>query len=154
MSFSDAPVSYSWPATAAAAADPNFDKYKHYFGPYTAVWDYVSSYFSRVPKEELVLNTTLEELSKSGGQWRLVLRRREGDTDHWWEERFDAVVLANGRYCVPYIPPVPGLREFQEKHPGVVEHSKYYRAASDYLGKVPSLIFPSLPPPLTPRRKS
>ncbi|GFP55635.1 thiol-specific monooxygenase [Trichoderma asperellum] len=54
------------------------------------------------------------------------------DADVWWEETFDAVVLANGHYSVPTIPNVKGLNEYIEKFTGRVVHSKTYRSASSY----------------------
>jgi cation diffusion facilitator CzcD-associated flavoprotein CzcO len=58
----------------------------------------------------LILNTTVEDLSKvpSGDgldRWRLTLRKCDAkrDVDEWWQEVFDAVVIANGQFSVPYV---------------------------------------------------
>lgn len=43
-------------------------------------------------------------------------------------ELFDCVVVASGNYDVPFVPDRPGLREWKEKYPGSVIHSKDYKA--------------------------
>ncbi|KAK7559274.1 hypothetical protein IWX92DRAFT_385179 [Phyllosticta citricarpa] len=43
------------------------------------------------------------------------------------EEIFDAVVVANGHFFVPFIPDSPGIKEWHEKYPGSITHSKFYR---------------------------
>ncbi|KAJ6087449.1 hypothetical protein N7467_006363 [Penicillium canescens] len=59
----------------------------------------------------------------------------KGKSDYWWEEEFDAVVVASGHYAVPYIPAIPGLKEFAAGYPGSVEHTKHYRGPEKYHGK-------------------
>ncbi|KAH7033438.1 uncharacterized protein B0I36DRAFT_203318, partial [Microdochium trichocladiopsis] len=44
---------------------------------------------------------------------------------------YDAVVVASGHYATPYIPDVPGIREFHAAYPDVISHSKSYRNPSD-----------------------
>lgn len=62
--------------------------------------------------EHLILSTTVEDLSKvpatsSTGleKWELTLRRHDAlrKVDIWWNETFDAVIIANGHYSVPYV---------------------------------------------------
>ncbi|CAK7216768.1 monooxygenase [Sporothrix curviconia] len=48
---------------------------------------------------------------------------------------FDAVVVANGHYSDPFVPAIPGLDSFRQKHPGVVSHAKFYRRAEDSADK-------------------
>ena len=95
MSFSDRPFSY---------------------GPFVPHWipkQYIESYFSWHKTDSvLVLNTTVEDVSRipakdsrSYERWKLTLRRFEPArlVDVWWEEEFDAVILANGHYSVPFV---------------------------------------------------
>lgn len=95
MSFSDLPFSYG----------P--------FVPHYVPRQYIESYFS-VHKTDgyLSLNTTVEDISqlpltsRNGlHPWRLTLRKYEPlrQIDIWWQEDFDAVVLANGHYAVPWV---------------------------------------------------
>lgn len=51
------------------------------------------------------------------------------------EEEFDALIVANGHFIVPYIPDIPGIQEWSERHPGAISHSKYYRKPEEYSGK-------------------
>jgi cation diffusion facilitator CzcD-associated flavoprotein CzcO len=51
-------------------------------------------------------------------------------------ETYDAVVVASGHYSAPYIPSIaPEMPAFAAAHPGVISHSKIYRAASAFAGK-------------------
>ncbi|PNY26555.1 Thiol-specific monooxygenase [Tolypocladium capitatum] len=48
------------------------------------------------------------------------------------DETFDAVVVANGHYSVPFIPDVKNITPFHRAHPSVVIHSKHYRTADAF----------------------
>lgn len=87
----------------------------------------------------LVLRTTVEDVSRlpDGDRWQLTLRRHDvvRGVDVWWTEAFDALVVANGHYSVPYIPAVDGLAAYSARFPGRVVHSKYYRDPAVYAGQ-------------------
>lgn len=92
------------------------------FPPHHVPRQYLESYVA-VHKldEHLVLSTTVEDVSKitsSSGtdseRWELTLRKHDvlRRVDVWWTEQFDAVIIANGHYSVPYVsvphsPPLP-----------------------------------------------
>ncbi|RDW78252.1 hypothetical protein BP5796_06104 [Coleophoma crateriformis] len=122
MSFSDRPFAY---------------------GPFVPYWvprQYIEDYFSTHSVDGfLQLGTTVEDLSKLKDKdgWKLTLRKYNGiqQADEWWEETFDAVVIANGHYSIPYIPYVPGLEAYMKNFPQRVQHSKSYRRAADYKGR-------------------
>ncbi|KAK4182701.1 hypothetical protein QBC35DRAFT_509483 [Podospora australis] len=115
------------------------------FVPHYVTKQYIDNYFAQHKTDSfLVLNTTLEDLSKlppstPGGfnRWKLTLRKHDPvlDVDLWWEETYDAVVLATGHYSVPYVPYVPGLKEYTAKSPDRVIHSKWYRSPSLFTNK-------------------
>ena len=86
------------------------------YGPFVPHWipkQYIESYFSWHKTDSyLALNTTVEDLSSIPGsgdcfpsRWKLTLRRFDPSrqADIWWEEEFDAVIIANGHYSVPYV---------------------------------------------------
>lgn len=85
------------------------------YGPFVPHWipkQYIENYFASHGTDSfLVLNTTVEDLSrvaaidKQDRKWRLSLRRSDPirDLDLWWQEDFDAVILANGHYSIPYV---------------------------------------------------
>lgn len=103
--------------------------------------DWVESLFHRAGHEKLVeFSTTVELAEKRGNEWVLTLRKEiPGKTkDYWWQETFDALVVASGHYYVPFIPRLPGLIEFSERYPGVISHSKHYRNPEDFRNKVSS----------------
>ncbi|KAH8663944.1 hypothetical protein BX600DRAFT_481319 [Xylariales sp. PMI_506] len=50
-------------------------------------------------------------------------------------ETFDAVVVASGHYSVPYVPDIPGIREFDSAYPGALSHSKAYRSPAVFAGR-------------------
>ncbi|CZT05624.1 related to flavin-containing monooxygenase [Rhynchosporium graminicola] len=126
MSFSDLPFAYG----------P--------FVPHNVPKQYVESYFSHHKIDSLLnLNTTVEDLSaikvskKGAERWKLTLRKHDSvrGVDIWWQDEFDAVVMANGHYGVPFIPNVKGLEEYLKIFPGRVVHSKIYRTPLLYKNK-------------------
>lgn len=107
------------------------------FRSHQVIRQYVEDQINRKGYKDFVeYNTTVELAVKQGEDWRLVLRKSGEKLDYWWEERFDAVVVANGHLSVPYLPSIRGLKEFAELRPGSVEHSKAYRGREKYRGKV------------------
>ncbi|KXT12878.1 hypothetical protein AC579_5395 [Pseudocercospora musae] len=98
---------------------------------------YIHGLIKRDGYEDLVsYNTSVEKAEKVGSLWHVTLRKPGKEFDYWWQEEFDAVVVANGHYNVPYIPPIPGLDELEKLRPGSVVHSKHFRGRDRYIGKV------------------
>lgn len=83
------------------------------FAPHYVARQYIENYASHHKIDDyLELDTTVEDLSKlppraPGGanRWKVVLRKydKARHVDVWWEEDFDAVILANGHYAVPFV---------------------------------------------------
>ncbi|RCK64581.1 Thiol-specific monooxygenase [Candida viswanathii] len=83
-------------------------------------------------------NTTVENILKnSQGKWVVSARYKnpESGSNEWYQEEFDALVVANGHYTVPYIPELPGLAEYNAKNPDVLVHAKSFRDIEDYRDK-------------------
>ena len=105
------------------------------------VCQYIEDLLNRNGYQDFVeYNTTVERVEKveESNEWKISLRK-EGpakQSDYWWIEYFDAVVVANGHYNVPYIPYIPGLGEFHRAYPTSVEHTKSFRGPTKYKGKV------------------
>lgn len=100
---------------------------------------WVQSMFTQGGSEDLVeFDTCVERVEKRDAEWVLTLRKAapRSEKDSWWQECFDAVVVATGHYNVPAVPKIPGLAEFDEKFPGRIQHSKHYQTAEAYRGKV------------------
>ncbi|KAF6822204.1 dimethylaniline monooxygenase [Colletotrichum plurivorum] len=108
------------------------------FRHWSLVQDYIRSLVEKRGYGEFVeYNTTVEKAEKDEGtgEWTLTLRKDGEETDQWWTETFDAVVVASGHYSVPYIPLIDGLGEFARRRPGSVIHSKHFRGREAYKGK-------------------
>lgn len=113
---------------------------------------YIAALWGRDGYGDLVsYDTTVERVVKEeesdgggGGQeWVVTLRKGgggggggDGGVDHWWTERFDAVVVASGHFSVPWVPAVEGLEELERGRPGSVLHSKMYRGRDAFRDKV------------------
>ncbi|GMG30548.1 unnamed protein product [Aspergillus oryzae] len=110
------------------------------FRHHTVIRQYIEDLLNRNGYQDFVeYNTTVERAEKDPqtGKWTLTLRRagEPNGLDYWWTETFDALVVASGHYAVPYVPVIKGLKEFAEKYPGSVEHTKQYRGPEKYKGK-------------------
>jgi cation diffusion facilitator CzcD-associated flavoprotein CzcO len=101
--------------------------------------DWVEDIFVRGGGLDLVeFHTTVERAEKRGDKWVLTLRKAApGATKNiWWQEVFDALVVATGHFSIPYIPAIPGLVEYDERFPGRIKHSKHFRSVDEFAGKV------------------
>jgi cation diffusion facilitator CzcD-associated flavoprotein CzcO len=86
------------------------------YGPFVPHWvpkQYIQNYFSAHRADSLLsLNTTVEDVSQIPptdkrhlNRWKLTLKKYDPErhVDAWWTEDFDAVILANGHYSVPFV---------------------------------------------------
>ncbi|KAH6653033.1 hypothetical protein BKA67DRAFT_520147 [Truncatella angustata] len=86
-------------------------------------------------------DTTVNTISKNpeGKKWVVrtrTLRKTGADYEflgRTWE--FDAVIVASGHYHEPKIPDAPGLKEWKERYPDSISHSKRYRTPEIYRDK-------------------
>ncbi|KAL4780622.1 hypothetical protein BJX76DRAFT_364158 [Aspergillus varians] len=107
--------------------------------PFRVVTGYLED-IARPYLDLISFSTTVERVEKVGGKWRVTARQaghfqREKPVEYWWQEDFDAVVVASGHYNVPLIPEIEGLEGVFKEHPGKFEHSKSFRSANDYVDK-------------------
>ena len=134
MSFSQEPFPEERTALNISRHGP-----KSPFRHWKAVEAYIQNLLNRNGYQDLVSHDTTVELVQKDMQtekWILTLRKpRNGQEDYWWNESFDAVVVATGHYTVPFIPATPGLAELSQNFPGSVEHSKAWREPEKYRGK-------------------
>ncbi|CAI9628614.1 fad nad-binding domain-containing protein [Alternaria burnsii] len=73
------------------------------------------------------------DLNKTSSSWTVTTRNLITNEDT--SEVYDAVIVANGHFIVPYIPPMDGIKEWAAQHPGRISHSKYYRKPEDFSTK-------------------
>lgn len=74
-------------------------------------------------------------LQQDDGQDKWHVEAHSTTSNDTVSDTFDAVVVANGHYSVPSIPPMRNIEAFQKAHPSVIIHSNQYRSASAFSGK-------------------
>lgn len=132
MSFSKEPMPAGASARSTALYGPT-TPFRHW----QIVRQYITDLVQRNGYEDFVsYSTTVEKAEKLGGEWRLTLRREGKESDYWWTETFDALVVASGHYSVPWIPHIEGLEQLETLRPGSVIHSKHFRGRELYKNKV------------------
>jgi len=110
-----------------------FDKELQLFPKHEDVNGYVQNF-----SKDLIPVTKFDSLVEGikrglNGKWEVQSRNMASDRVE--EAYFDAVVIATGHYNVPFIPPIQGMEQFEERYPGSIEHSKYFRVENAYTGK-------------------
>ncbi|KAF4455771.1 hypothetical protein F53441_1970 [Fusarium austroafricanum] len=106
------------------------------FRHHSTICEWIEGIFTRGGHDKLLeLETAVERVEKVNDEWIVTLRKVLDGHNYWWQETFDAVVVASGHYNVPWFPEVEGMLEFEEMFPGAIEHSKHFREASKYKGK-------------------
>ncbi|KAF9043300.1 hypothetical protein BJ165DRAFT_1405635 [Panaeolus papilionaceus] len=50
----------------------------------------------------------------------------------WTKENFDGVIVATGRYNAPNVPSIEGLKDWAEKFPELIQHSRQYRVPEHF----------------------
>ncbi|KAH8680723.1 thiol-specific monooxygenase [Xylariales sp. PMI_506] len=101
--------------------------------------EWINAVLDRGDYDNLIeFGTTVERAEYTGNEWTLTLRTSlpGQEANSWRQETFDAVVVATGHYNVPYIPKIPGMVNYDKKYPGRIWHSKHYRTADPFVGKV------------------
>ncbi|KAF6014824.1 hypothetical protein HII12_001241 [Brettanomyces bruxellensis] len=97
--------------------------------------DYIRSYARTIPSNvNLLYNKNIISLTKKDNEWELVYQDLN-DRDNEIARKYDDVVLAQGHFDSPYIPDVPGLKEWYNKDPESITHSKYFNNVKPYKGK-------------------
>jgi cation diffusion facilitator CzcD-associated flavoprotein CzcO len=106
------------------------------FPTHETVLRYIEDYSADV-QDIVQYSTQVTDISATDnridGTWRVTTRDLLNNESTTAE--FDAVIVANGHFITPYIPPIPGLSEWSTAYPSAISHSKYYRRATDFAGK-------------------
>lgn len=99
------------------------------------VLNYVDLYIETIPEDKVAihLNTNVKSVEKVDGVWKIQI---EDTTNNGVAElEYDAIIIANGHFSVPYIPDVPGLADWNKQLPNTITHAKYYENPMPYKGK-------------------
>ncbi|KAK2623654.1 hypothetical protein QTJ16_006835 [Diplocarpon rosae] len=93
--------------------------------------------YSQDIRHMIFFSTQVEDVSLSheNGKDLWTLIAKSTVTGEQKTKKYDAVVVANGHYSVPWIPSVPGMRDFSAAYPSVISHSKTYRSPSNFKDK-------------------
>lgn len=104
------------------------------FPPHTAVKEYIQEYGKDV-QHLITFNVKVVDCRKKGTKWEVLINdTRTGQLQG--KRYYDAIIVTAGHYNIPYIPSVPGLVEWTKAYPGSISHSKSFRKANSYIGKV------------------
>ncbi|KJZ74233.1 hypothetical protein HIM_06464 [Hirsutella minnesotensis 3608] len=74
-------------------------------------------------------------LAPGGGRDRWRIQAHSTVDERVIDGVFDAVVVANGHYSVPFIPDITNIASFHNAHPSIIIHSKQYRRAQAFKDK-------------------
>ena len=113
--------------------DPRSKKYAP-FVIHSDVEAYLEEFVKEAKLEKYIrYNTVVDRVFKKDGKWQIVLLQinEKNKTIGWYLEQFDAVVVATGRFNIPFFPKIEGLQDFVNSNPGVVIHAKAFRNEQD-----------------------
>ncbi|CZT50833.1 related to flavin-containing monooxygenase [Rhynchosporium secalis] len=93
--------------------------------------------YSQDVRQLISFSTQVEDvtLSEVNGQDRWTLIAKSTITGKQSTKQYDAIVVANGHYSVPWIPAVLGIEAFNAAYPSIISHSKIYRSPASFKDK-------------------
>ena len=116
-------------------SDKPFPPDEPLFPPHPDVKKYVEEYAEEI-KNLIQFETQVLDLKSIGpdaGNWSLTtsnVRTGIKKTDS-----YDAVVVSNGNYSVPYVPNIPGIDAWNRAYADVISHSKFYDSPESFKDK-------------------
>ncbi|KIW68189.1 hypothetical protein PV04_04150 [Phialophora macrospora] len=127
------------PKELMAFSDKPFPEHEPLFPSHQAVLRYLDDYADEV-RHLIRFSTAVRDIRPAAGDGdtryeRWDLTAQDLKTKEIVNERYDAVVVANGHYTIPHVPDIKGLKEWNAAYPGLVIHSKAYRRPEDYKDK-------------------
>ncbi|KAI9047313.1 hypothetical protein LZ554_008760 [Drepanopeziza brunnea f. sp. 'monogermtubi'] len=124
------------PKTLMQFSDQDFPEDSLLFPSRQDVQAYLVKYSQDI-RHLISLSTQVENvmLSQENGQDLWTLVAKSTITGERTTKEYDAVCVANGHYSVPWIPDVPGIKEFHAAYPSIISHSKVYRSPEGFTDK-------------------
>lgn len=112
--------------------DKNSSKFKP-FAFHQNVKNYINHFAATNDlKKYIRFNSVVEKIYKTDddNKWNITICKLEDGVQKWYQEKFDAVAICVGRFNVPFIPKIEGLKKFNETHPNVIVHAKEFRSST------------------------
>lgn len=106
-------------------ADVHFPNKIPMFPSRQQVQDYLEKYKTTISqKVNFHFNREVTSLVKKGLTWELT--SEDTNSGQKSDQKYDAVIVANGHFDAPYIPRVEGLEQWHKLDPASITHSKYF----------------------------
>ncbi|PGH04248.1 hypothetical protein GX51_03593 [Blastomyces parvus] len=123
------------PHTLMRFSDKPFPADTQLFPRFATVLQYIEEYSADVKHliqfQVQVVDVRLDDAR--AGTW--IVTRKHLETGAQEEDVYDAVVVANGHFNVPYIPSIAGISEWNTAYPHVITHSKTYSSPAEFRDK-------------------
>ncbi|KAK6465537.1 hypothetical protein DFJ63DRAFT_332958 [Scheffersomyces coipomensis] len=106
------------------------------------VFDYIKYYSKSIPsgKVNWHFNSNIVSLTKiNPTTWEIVGKSTIAPYNQFIKT-YDAVVIANGHFGIPFIPDVKGLSHWNLQEPGSITHAKYYNDPQPFKDKTVLII--------------
>lgn len=103
------------------------------FPTFHTVAEYLDEYAEDVRKLISFETQVLDVTSSQENSWALT--RKELQSGRIKTDKYDAIVVASGHYNVPYVPAIEGIESWNQAHPGLISHSKFYDSPEAFRGK-------------------
>lgn len=124
------------PASLMRYSDQTFPKESWIFPSRESIKQYLVDYAEDV-KSFIKFSFQVKQITHSlaGGRDQWTVEAKSTVDNERTCDTFDAVVMANGHYSVPFIPEIKNIGRFHKTYPSVITHSKQYRTSQPFKGK-------------------
>lgn len=132
------------PQTLMQYSDHRFPEGTPLFPLHHTILEYLERYADEVRDlikfgtQVLDVRPTIEDGSRE--RWSVTTRHIKSGQRA--VQIFDAVIVASGHYDSPYVPDLPGIREWFAAYPNSISHSKFYRKPGGFKDSVRLLASP------------
>lgn len=133
------------PHTLMNYTDKAFPEGASLFPPHKVVLEYIQDY-AKDMEQHISYQTQIVSVTKtqSNGRRCWEVESKDLTTKTVVKCDYDAIAVASGHYNDPFVPDIAGLQQFNERYPGSISHSKFYRRPDHYKDKVLLPLFYSL----------
>lgn len=117
-------------------SDKPFPRDSQLFPARTEVAEYLKEYAEEVRhlvNFQVQVTDVRPQSSASRDKW--TVKTKHVLSQHENEGIYDAVVIANGHFDVPYVPDIKGIATWNDQFPGLISHSKTYRTPDAFRDK-------------------